>query len=78
MRPMLHTGSWTAATSSYAVFYYAEQPQDLSSSAPCGVLTMDPSSTVETLSASSKHAHCVRLTNARQLVKRKLHSEKHT
>lgn len=78
LRPALHTGSWGAANPTYAVFYYAEQPQDLRAAAPCGVITMEPSSAVETLSGSGRLEHCVRLSNAQQHIRRKLHSEKRT
>ncbi len=67
-----------AGRSSYAVFYYAKQPQDLAVDEPCGVVSLDASSTVESFSASSKHAFCIRLSHAQQHMKRALQSEKHT
>ena len=78
MRPKLRRGSATAAKLNYAVFYYANQPQDLNSDEPCGIVALDASSTVESFSAGSKHAFCVRLTNAQQHMQRALQSKKHT
>jgi hypothetical protein len=78
LRPALYTGSCTAANPTYAVFYYVDQPQDVRAATPCGVITMDTSSAVEALIGSGRREHCVRLSNAQQHIKRKLHSKKRT
>jgi hypothetical protein len=78
LRPRLRRAAATTAESIYAVFYYAAQPQDLNTDEPCGVITLDEASAVESYSAGSKHAFCIRLTNAQQHMQRALQSKKHT
>jgi hypothetical protein len=58
------------ANAPIVVFYYTEQPIDLSRTQPHGIITMDNTTTVEAFSAGKKELFCIRMVNAHQKLRR--------
>jgi hypothetical protein len=70
MMPQLQRDSQSGGRRGHAIFYYAEQPQDLLKDTPHGIITLDASTTVEPFSVGSKYLFCMRLLHAQQQVRR--------
>jgi hypothetical protein len=63
-------GGASAEKQAYAMFYYANEPQNLAKETPHGVITFEAATSVECCSNGEKDAFCLRLSNAHQQMRR--------
>jgi hypothetical protein len=68
--PQLQRDRQSTGRRGHAIFYYADQPQDLLKDTPHGIIALDASTTVEPFSVGSKYLFCMRLLHAQQQVRR--------